>query len=209
MSRGKSRRRERPDPCLECGSPAWWNGTRQVAQIKQEGPATRRESEQLRRRARCSCSRACPAGSWTVYEPGGYPHRQFQLAVLASIVAAAALARTTLEAVAALHMCSRRSVVRWCTWIGGLAEPADLLRACARLDPDGHAHAGANLPRSLQVLSLLDRLADLFVVRGAPLPGWAPGIVRLLGDQLRRFGDVLFLTRSSPPLRVDLLGGAM
>jgi hypothetical protein len=53
---------------------------------------------------------------------------------------------------------------------------------------------------------LLERLAELLSLRGVDLPGLGAGLVRLLVDRLVRFGEVFYLTKSSPPLRADLAG---
>ncbi len=159
----------------------------------------------LRRRARCS-DRRCAAGSWTIYPAGAYPHRSYQLCVVAAAVAEIC-AGDSRRAVAAHHDCSRRSVSRWIRWTAGLASPEDLARLCARLDPEGlpppmPATSGGEVSRAGSVLQLLDALGDVLLRRGVAVPGRGPGLVRVLLTQLARFGDVCWLTRSSPPLRV-------
>ncbi|MBI4701336.1 MAG: hypothetical protein HY744_09285 [Deltaproteobacteria bacterium] len=160
----------------------------------------------VRRRARCS-DRSCSAGSWTVYEPGGYPHRRFLLSVIAFAVAAMALdERATLTTVARECDCDRRSVGRWVHWVARLAAPAELSRGCARLDPDGlpppaTPRTADPVSRAGVVIGLLDRLADLLRGRGVALES-GPGLAALLRHQLDRFRIVFHLTRQSPPLRV-------
>lgn len=203
---------DRPDPCRTCGALAWWNGVRRVAQVVRDVVgAIRYAADIVRRRARCS-DRDCTGGSWTVYGEGAYPHRTFQLPVVASAVATMSFERdATLTAVAAVHQCSRRSVARWSPWVARLAEPATLRRACARVDPDGlppppAAASSAEAPpaaRAGVVLRLLDRLADLLRQRGVRLPAAGCALAAILGHQLARFGDVAYLTRASPPLRVE------
>jgi hypothetical protein len=168
--------------------------------------ALRWAEDLVRRRARCS-DRGCCAGSWTVYEPGGYPHRTFLLSVTAFAVAALAVGQgTTLTTVARECDCDRRSVGRWVRWVMGLAAPAELSRACARLDPDGLPtpvvpRASGPVARAGAVVGLLDRLADLLRGRGVTVePG--PGLAAILRHQLDRFRVVFHLTRQSPPLRV-------
>ena len=198
----------RPDPCRVCGSPSWWNCGRVVAEVLHDlGQSTRRVIDVLRRRARCS-DRRCAAGSWTIYPAGAYPHRSYQLCVVAAAVAETC-AGDSRRAVAEHHDCSRRSVSRWIRWTAGLASPEDLARLCARLDPEGlppprPATAGGEVSRAGSVLQLLDALGDVLLRRGVALPGRGPGLLRVLTAQLARFGDVAWLTRSSPPLRVAL-----
>jgi len=198
----------RPDPCRVCGALSWWNGGRVVAEgIQDIAQGARRVIDVLRRRARCS-DRRCAAGSWTIYPPGVYPHRSYQLCVVASAVAEVCVAGGRRRAVAARHDCSRRSVSRWVRWTARLASPMDLGRLCARLDPEGlppptsSATAAGEVSRAGSVLRLLDHLGDVLLRRGVALPGRGPGLVRVLTAQLARFGDVAWLTRSSPPLRV-------
>ncbi len=197
----------RPDLCRVCGAPAWWNGGRVVAEVIHElGQGARRVIEVLRRRARCS-DRTCAAGSWTIYPPGAYPHRSYQLDVVATAVADVCFGGGSRRAVAIRHDCSRRSVARWVRWTAELANPEDLARLCARLDPEGlppptPTPAGGEVSRAGSVLRLLAHLGDVLRRRGVALPGRGAGLLRILTAQLARFGDVYRLTRSSPPLRL-------
>lgn len=168
-----------------------------------------RESDSIRRRARCS-DRDCEGGSWTVYAVAAYPHRVFQLAVTVSAVTQVIFgSAVSLAAVATRHACSRRSLARWIAWIAGLADPGHLARACARLDPDGIARSvlasvDTIRKRAGAVLRLFDRLVAILRDRGVRLPGRGPGLIRMLRHQWVRFRDVRLLTKSAPPLRVDL-----
>jgi hypothetical protein len=54
------------------------------------------------------------------------------------------------------------------------------------------------------VLVLLDHLCGLLREGGVALSRDGPALGVLLGDQLARFGEVVLLTRPSPPLRVDV-----
>jgi transposase-like protein len=196
---------ERPSPCGCCGSAAWWNGVRIVAPVqKDEDGEVEHHPGVVRRRVRCS-SRDCPIGSWTVYEEGAYPHRTFQLDVVASAVLMVVLGGATLTAAGDKHKCGRDTMRRWRRWVSSLAEPRELEKMCARLDPDGMPsrveRAGQN--RAAQVLWLLERLADLLTLRGVPLPRLGAGLSRLLRHLFDKFGDLLWLTKSSPPLRAD------
>jgi hypothetical protein len=141
-----------------------------------------------------------------VYEGCDYPHRVFQLDVVFTAVCMALAADATLTAVAAAYRCSRDSVRRWVRWVSGLAEPRDLERLCSRLDADGLPPSTAGGSRAARVIGLFERLVELLSLRGVDLPGLGAGLVRLLTDRLVRFGEVFYLTKSSPPLRADLAG---
>src|SRR5262245_30732430 len=200
-SRGKSA--DRPGPCLRCGSPSWWNGWRDVAPVIVDDGEVRHATGTERHRACCS-AKDCDAPSWTVREGDSYPHRTFQLEVVASVVAEVAYAGKTQTAAAAGHMCSRDSVRRWGAWIANLTDTDHLSRLCARIDPEGDAHAESAKTRAAPAglaLRMLDRFADLLVVGGAAIASRGCGLRRILGDQLCRFGDVFYLTKPSPPLR--------
>jgi hypothetical protein len=95
-------------------------------------------------------------------------------------------------------------VARWRAWIENLVDPKQLARVCARLHPDGvpvpiPAGGGAAVN-----LALFEHWALIVALRGLRLPGEAadPGWMRILADQLDRFGSVWRLTRFSPPLRM-------
>jgi hypothetical protein len=175
-----------------------------VAPVIVEDGEARHAAGTKRHRARCS-AKNCDAPSWTVHEGDSYPHRTFQLEVVASAVAEVVYAGKTLTAAAAGHMCSRDSVRRWGAWIANLADTDHLSRLCARMDPDGDAHAESATARAAPAglaLRLLDRLAGLLVVGGTAISSRGCGLRRVLSDQHRRFGDVFHLTKPSPPLRV-------
>jgi hypothetical protein len=162
-------------------------------------------AEVIRRRARCP-SKQCPQGSWTIYEEQGYPHRVFELAVEVSAVSAVVFGGATQSAAAAAHQCSRDSVRRWRRWVEQLADPADLLRACTELEPDGvvGALAPSTMARAGAVLHLLDRLAELLALAGVRMAQASCGLMRVMRHLLTRFGEVFWLTKSSPPLRADV-----
>jgi hypothetical protein len=197
----------RPDPCRVCGSSSWWNGGRLVAEVIHElGQGVRRVIDVLRPRARCS-DRRCAAGSWTIYPADAYPHRSYQLDVVASVVAEVCVGGASRRAAAEHHACSQRSVSRWVRWTAQLAPPADLARLCVCLDPEGlppptPASTGGEVSRAGAVLRLLEHLAAVLFRRGVALPGRGSGLARVLVAQRARFGDVAWLTRASPPLRV-------
>ena len=208
-SSGAGRKGEiRPPPCPVCGNPGWWNGCRIVAQmgLDQDGTVSRRE-DLVRLRVRCP-DRDCECGSWTIYEPQGYPHRTFTPAVAASAVAElAASPEATLTSVARRCQCDRRTVGRWVRWVDGLGDPQALGGLCVRIDPSGLPppvpFSGlARVALAGLLVLLLEHLAWLLRERGVPLnPG--PGLAAILRHQLDRFRMVSFLTRASPPLRVE------
>lgn len=204
------KRPERPPRCPDCSGPAWWDGTRLVGECRKSDNGVEYRADQVRRRTRCP-SKGCPRRSWTVYEDDSYPHRVFALDLVVSAVGAVVLGRATLTAAAKAHWCSRDSIRRWAAWVARLAEPAELMRACTRLEsrglPGGLGLAGR--PRAAAVLHLLDRLADLLADRGVRLRSLCSGLARILADQLERLGAVFLLTKPSPPLRADLGGVAL
>jgi hypothetical protein len=144
--------------------------------------------------------------SWTVYEEDAYPHRSFTLDVVASAVSQVEVAGSTLTEAAAAHQSSRRSVRRWIQWISGLVDARLLEQFCTRIDPDGRLPAGRRDRGAASILSLLEQTADSLLHRGVPLARSGAGLSRVLGDRLARFGEVFFLTKSSPPLLADLVG---
>lgn len=193
---------DRPPTCAHCGGPAWWNGKREVTTVR-PGAFGPEHVPEVRRRVKCS-SKSCPCGSWTVYEGDSYPHRGFSLEVVVWAVIAVALGGKTQNESGQAHSCSRRSVGRWVRWVEALADPAELMRSCTRLDSNGFPGGTVVESRVGAVLHLLDRLAELLVERGVRLGRFSCGLVRLLVDQLRRLGAVFWLTKSSPPLHLDL-----
>ena len=202
----RSEHSTRPEPCRECGSRAWWNGTRLVSPVRLEGGESVHNEEIVRRRACCSSAK-CTVGSWTEYEESDYPHRVFQLDVVFAVVCMALVADKTMTQVAEAFECSRDSVSRWRRWVEALAEPRDLEQLCSRLDSDGMPPPSMTQQgRGEKIILLLERLVELLLSKGVVLPEGGGGLVRLLIDRLVRFGDVIFLTKSSPPLRADLGG---
>ena len=116
--------------CPGCQVPASPKGTRIVAQIMvDEAGGIYRDSEVLRVRLQCR-NPACPQGSWTVYEPGGYPCRRYALAVVVSGVGELAVVlqkgtaalRTALEAPFWVKGPGQGVVRRWVSSPNALAE---------------------------------------------------------------------------------------
>jgi hypothetical protein len=205
---GEGKYVERPAVCRSCGAAAWWNGSRRVSVVRKLGEQIEYVAEVVRRRVRCSLWKRCRLRSWTVYEQDAYPHRVFGLMVVVSAVSAVVFGHATHAAAGLAHQCSRRTVGRWKRWISELADPEQWQRACSRLQADGlpGGLAGSGVSRAARVLHRLDRLVDLLVERGVQLPTLACPVARLLTHQLAGFGDVFYLTKSSPPLRADVGG---
>jgi len=206
-SGGRCKEESQDSACPFCGRPAHRKALRIVKSqvvLDYDGKPVRSEGL-LRVRRQC---RPCRR-SWTIYEPGGYPHLTFTLAV--AVAATAELAMNpgaTRASVARSFLCDRRTVGRWAARIAGIAEPEQLSRACARLDPSGlpapRLYSGlGQLALAGLLLLLLDHLARLLRDRGIPLaPG--PGFATILRWQFDRYRTVCHLTRASPPLRVEL-----
>ena len=205
---GKGKYVERPAACRSCGAAAWWNGSRRVSVVRKLGEQIEYVTEVVRRRVRCSLWKSCALRSWTVYEQDSYPHRVFGLMVVVSALSAVVFGKVTHAAAALAHQCSRRTVGRWKRWISELADPQQLQRTCTRLQEDGlpGGLAVAGESRAARVLHLLDRLGELLGQRGVHLPELGCPVAQLLQHQLVSFGEVFYLTKSSPPLRADLAG---
>jgi len=205
--------------CPKCRAPAFTKGTRNVAQILVDGTGgTYRNADVLRVRLQCR-NPDCPQGSWTLYEPGGYPGRRFALGVVVSGVSELAVVPgATLTGVAERLGCDRSTLAVWVTWVAGLGDVEKLSRACAELDPDGlpppclpivASPAGADVPCRVPpgasllfplaglVLILLERLAQLRR-RWGQLLEKGPGLVAILGHQLLESGLIVLLPRPSP-----------
>lgn len=204
---------ERPPACSLCGSPAWWNGWRAVTG-KCLGSSGRLESHPGQRLHRATCSKGdCPAPSWTVYPPGRYPDRRFDLDVVVGAVAAGVHGRDgedqplTREAIGRRYACSGRSVSRWTRWIAELTDVEALARTCIRIDPDGMPAAvrpdAADIrARAGRALAVFDRFAALLEDRNVLPRTKAPSLVRILDDQRLRHGVQFPLRGLSPPLSI-------
>lgn len=142
--------------------------------------------------AKCT---ACETG-FTVYPPGIYPRRQYQLDVVAEVAAAGALGAEVPTAAAAPAKASATSARRWMRWLAGLASPAELAALAARLDPDAPAGAGlrpaaegaTERARAGQALGALEQVG-LALVRAGVTCVERTGLGRLLGWQHRSHGD--------------------
>jgi len=210
--------------CPGCQLPASPKGTRVVAQILvDEAGGIYRDADVLRLRAQCR-NPGCPLGSWTIYEPGGYPCRRYALSVVVSGVGElAGVPGATLTGVAERLDCDRNTVARWVIWLVLLGGVDELCRCCAELDPDGlpppclpvapppagedgsrrlPSGAARLFPTAGLVLLLLERLAQLRRRWGLPLEE-GPGLVAILRQQFLDSRLVIWLPHASPGMRVS------
>jgi len=215
-----------PRCCRRCGTPGSPKDSRVATQtlIDAEGRCYV-DTEVRRDRLQCRVP-GCPMWmkSWTVYEPGGYPHRRYALAVLVSAVSELAIVpEATFTSVAVRLACHRTTVARGVAWVATLKDTLDLIRACTRMDPKGlpppsppvappaPVPAPARVPPLIaalrraagHVLHLLERLADHYRHWRMPLePG--PGLVAILRYRFLATGEVAWLI---PPSQATLVDG--
>jgi hypothetical protein len=159
------------------------------------GAGTAVRVEQWVARAKCSACRT----SFTCHSEEIYPRRQYQLDVVAQVVAAVSLGERSAPAAASEVGASPTSARRWVTWVAALAEPSELLRATVRIDPTAPAgsgisrHAGDGVrARAARVLDALEQLGAALVRCGIAL-AQRTGLGRVLGWQRSLFGDVVGL----------------
>lgn len=191
------RREARPPPCGRCGAASWWNGWRETFPVVATAAADVVERWQLPvPLGKCSC---CHRG-FTCYPPGFYPRRQYQLDVVAEVVAAVALGSEPIAHIAATVMASATSARRWTAWVAALARAGELIAAAAQVDA---SVATVALPpprdaRHLPAAAVLGGLEALgaALVRVGVAAVERTGLGRVLGWQHRRHGDVY-----------DLVGG--
>jgi hypothetical protein len=182
----------RPPACRECSARSWWNGWRLTfPTVAAETAGAVERWEQPVPRAKCS---GCKQG-FTCRPPGLYPRRQFQLDVVAKVVAAIAVGAQSAARAAKAAGASATSGRRWLSWVAGLARPGELLAAAAQIDPDAPAGAGLSLAagdtlraRAARVLAALEQLGCSLVRCG--LAAARSGLGRVLGWQLLAHGDV-------------------
>jgi len=178
---------------------------------KHLGPAGRVETEPEERLHKARCSRKGDCPDWTVYPPGRYPSRRFDLDVVADAVATSAFGRDSedrplsFQAIGRDHACSGRSVSRWTQWISGLTDVEALARECMRVDPDGMPAAPRpdtmdSRAEAGRALAVFDRLACLLETREVLPRGSQPSLVRILDDQRLRYGARFPVRNRSPPL---------
>jgi hypothetical protein len=116
---------QRPTVCIYCSATRiWWVGTHErSASVLKDGEVVYLSSV-VTRRARCALCR----DSWVVRAMKLFPHRHFQLEIVAEAVARYLFAaEATLRSVATWARCAQRTVVRWIEWIGAVSTPQDLV----------------------------------------------------------------------------------
>lgn len=185
------RRREvRPPPCAACHGACWWNGWRVVFPVVATttvGAVERRELPLPR--AKCSCCRL----GFTCYPPGFYPRRQYQLDVVAEVVAAVEIGCESTAVATTASSASPTSVRRWSAWIGALADVTALHAVAAQVDPSTATVATPTpTSRTAAVLDALEVLGAALVRAGLVFVE-RTGLGRVLGWQHRAHGDVLGL----------------
>jgi hypothetical protein len=210
-------RPQRPPPCRQCKQRSWWNGWRRVFAVVAsllDGVIGRQE--RWLPRAKCS---SCRRG-FTCYPADHYPHRQYQLDVVAAVTAAVAIGGGSAGKAAAMVTASATSARRWSAWVAGLAAPEVLLATAQKLDPDAPVGAGLSAtgtltPRQAKValvLAALEQVGAALVRRGLELMV-RTGLGRVLHWQYRAHGDVAHLVcepRSlSPAMASQVPAGAM
>lgn len=204
-------RPSRPPRCPWCGAACWWNGWRLVHPVIADPSGVAARAEQWLSRAKCS---ACKK-SFTCLPEVLYPRRQYQLDVVAEVVADVSLGERSAPAAAREVGASPTSARRWTAWVAALAEPGELLRATSQLDPTAPVgaglsrHAGDGIrARAARVLDALEQLGAALVRRGVAL-AHRTGLGRVLGWQRSLFGDVVGLIAEPNTLSPAMaLGGA-
>lgn len=189
------RRPARPPSCRLCGARCWWNGwrlTRPVL-VGEDGAIVR--VEHWVPRATCSL---CPRG-FTCHPEPLYPRRQYQLDVVARVVAAMAVGEMGTSSAAKLASASPTSARRWMTWTASLVDVGEMVKLCAHLHPETPAGAGLSLlagnslrERAARVLSVLEELGSALVHRGMSLVA-RTGLGRVLGYHYGSQGGVVGL----------------
>jgi hypothetical protein len=137
-------------------------------------------------RAKCA---SCRLG-FTCYPRGFYPRRQYQLDVVADVVAAIAVGGESVADTAVTSSASETSVRRWSAWIAALAEVDALHAVAAQVDPSTAPVATATPhSRGAAVLDALEVLGAALARTGVTLVERS-GLGRVLGWQHRGHGDV-------------------
>jgi hypothetical protein len=162
--------------------------------------------------ARAKCS-SCKC-SFTCYPPGIYPHRQFQLDVVAQAVAQVAFGEKSAAEAALWAHASATSVRRWTRWVAEVAQPAELLAVAARnysgTVPGEGVSSAPSGTAAARVLVALEQLGAALVRRGISL-AQRTGLARVLGWQHASHGDVVGLVSGvrhlSPALALEGASG--
>lgn len=201
----------RPPPCPLCAAPCWWNGWRLVHPMTAAPAGAAVRVEQWLARAKCS---ACRKG-FTCLPEILYPRRQYQLDVVAHVVADVSLGGRSALVAARATGASPTSARRWTAWVAELAEPGELLRLASQIDPAAPTGTGISLhagdgvrARAARVLDALEQLGAALVRSGVAL-AQRSGLGRVLGWQWSRFRDVVHLVTEPKTLSPALaMGGA-
>lgn len=163
----------------------------------------------VRRRARCpKCS-----VSFGIYKDNHYPHRQYQIDVVASVTAAVVVVGQSAQASARVGA-SATSARRWKRWVGELTAPGELIATAQELDPDagsGSGISGAGPGQAARVLFALEVLGAALVRRDVSLRSRS-GLGRVLEWQHRYHGVTVWLKSSlrrlSPAMALGSPGGS-
>lgn len=144
---------------------------------------------------KCSCCHR----AFTCYPPGFYPRRQYQLDVVADVVAGVALGSEPIARIAAAVTASSTSARRWTAWVAVLTQAGELVAAAAQVDPSVATVAlppprAARHPRAAAVLAGLEALGTALVCVGVAAVE-RTGLGRVLGWQHRRHDDVYSVVR--------------
>ena len=190
------RRDARPPPCRRCGGASWWNGWRETFPVvaTAEVAVVKRWQLALPLGKCSSCHRA-----FTCYPPGVYPRRQYQLDVVADVVAGVALGSEPVADISATVTASTTSARRWTAWVAALAQAGELVSAAAQVDASVATVAlppprDARHPQAAGVLAGLEALGAA-LVRVGVVAVERTGLGRVLGWQHRRHGDVYGVVR--------------
>lgn len=176
--------------------------------ISAEDGATARVEKWL---ARAKC-RACRT-SFTCYPDELYPRRQYQLDVVAQVVAAQSLGERSAPAAARAIGASPTSARRWVGWVAELMDPGELLRMTVKVDPTAPAgsgisrHVGEGVrARAARVLDALEQLGAALLRSGVTL-AQRSGLGRVLGWQWSASGDVVGLVSEPKTLSPAMARG--
>ena len=160
--------------------------------------------------ARAKCS-SCRRG-FTCYSDELYPQRQYQLDVVARVVAEIAVGQRSAPAAAREAGASTTSARRWTRWVAEIADASELLRVTRHIDPATPAGAGLSLHvgagvrhRAACVLDALEQLGAALVRRGVAL-AMRSGLGRVLAWQRSLFGDVVNLVTEPKSLSPAVVG---
>lgn len=194
-------RGSRPPPCPEpqCRHPdCSWNGDRRVQVVERDESGNLVRSERIRDRGRCG---ACHS-SFTIYEDGHYPRRQYQLDAVATVVSEIVVGLKSARQTAERFLLSLSSVYRWPKWTGQF-NPVELLSLTQKLMPEVPAATGISMAGegvAAQVLHAMECLGSALVECGERLKSYS-GLGRVLEWQHRRH-KVIF--RAAYPMRCHL-----